>query len=156
MDEINDKSEASTSSAADESVDSAAKHEKPGSRLALLLVLVKLRIVLGVLIFLIKYCGGQQEEDRDSQGEARAEPQQGATTRKRIHFLPRLALRIMLFACKIVFFLIDLFIPKYIRDSAKSVSMRSHGDLKGISLPSDLSELLRQKDVTKSNGQEET
>jgi hypothetical protein len=65
MDEINDKSEASTSSAADESVDSAAKHEKPGSRLALLLVLVKLRIVLGVLIFLIKYCGGQQEEDRD-------------------------------------------------------------------------------------------
>jgi hypothetical protein len=129
---------------------------RPASPLVVMIVLFELKIVLRLLRYRILHCDGLKADESDSGDKGEPEIETDATAQKRRHILQRFIFWIALRAFELLFSLVHLFLPKYIRDARKSVSLQSHDGMKGISPSSYSSELLRQKDLTKSNGQEET
>jgi hypothetical protein len=137
-------------------VDSETRPEEPVSRFVLLLVLLRVMVFAGLGIFYMKYCGDLKEDDSDSGNEAKPEMEQGAAAPKRRYILQRFIFRIAMFASKVLFFLLDLHLPRNIRGAVTRASSQPDDGADWGSLSSDSSEFPEQRGLTKPNGQERT
>jgi len=117
---------------------------KPVSRFALLLVLFEVMVFAGLGIFYSKYCGGREEDDSESEDTTKPETDRDASIPKYRYILPRFIFRIMMFASKILFFLLSLFLPRNIRRAAVRAASRSDDGTEWGSLSKYSSEFLEQ------------